>query len=62
MRKISKPQEMQVKRVNLNIPIELHHAFKAATASKGQNMTDVLMDFIQRYVARNEQKSAGRRK
>lgn len=62
MRTISKSEEMQVKRMNLNVEIELHNAFKAATASKGLNMTDVLLEFIQRYVAKNEQKSTGRRK
>ncbi len=48
--------------MNLNVEIELHNAFKAATASKGLNMTDVLLEFIQRYVAKNEQKPVGRRK
>ena len=62
MRTISKSEEIQVKRMNLNVEIELHNAFKAATASKGLNMTDVLLEFIQRYVAKNEQKSTGRRK
>lgn len=62
MRTISKSEEMQVKRMNLNVEIELHNAFKAITASKGLNMTDVLLKFIQQYVAKNEQKSTGRRK
>jgi len=62
VRTISKSEEIQVKRMNLNVEIELHNAFKAATASKGLNMTDVLLEFIQRYVAKNEQKSTGRRK
>jgi len=62
VRTISKSEEMQVKRMNLNVEIELHNAFKAITASKGLNMTDVLLKFIQQYVAKNEQKSTGRRK
>ena len=45
----AKPQP-QVKRMNLNVPVELHNQFKSVTASQGQNMTDVLLDFIQSYV------------
>ena len=48
--------------MNLNVEIELHNAFKAITASKGLNMTDVLLKFIQQYVAMNDHKSTGRRK
>jgi hypothetical protein len=43
----------QVKRMNLNVPIELHNSFKAATAARGQNMTNVLLAFIQSYVDKN---------
>ncbi len=52
----------QVKRMNLNVPVELHNAFKAATAAKGANMTDVLMEFIKDYVARHAPKPKGRRR
>jgi hypothetical protein len=38
--------------MNLNVPIELHNSFKSTTASQGQNMTDVLLEFIQNYVAK----------
>ena len=51
--------------MNLNVPIELHNAFKAATAAQGQNMTDVLMEFIQNYVDKHGQSAKqpkGRRK
>jgi len=41
-----------LKRVNVNIEVNLHNAFKAATASKGTDMTTVLMEFIESYVAR----------
>ena len=58
---IKKPEEPRLKRVNLNIPVELHNSFKAATAAKGLNMTDVLMEFIQSYVAKNAPKPKGRR-
>ncbi|HEV2483981.1 MAG TPA: plasmid partition protein ParG [Terracidiphilus sp.] len=43
----------QVKRMNLNVPVELHNAFKAATAARGQNMTDELLKFIESYVAKH---------
>lgn len=50
-------QEPKVKRMNLNVPLELHNSFKSLTAAQGLNMTDVLLEFIQQYV-----KSKGRRK
>lgn len=46
--------------MNLNVPIELHHNFKSATAAQGLNMTDILIEFIKDYVAKNSPK--GRRK
>jgi hypothetical protein len=36
--------------MNLNVPIDLHNGFKSATAAQGQNMTDVLLEFIRNYV------------
>lgn len=39
--------------MNINIKTSLHDAFKAATASQGKRMTDVLLEFIQRYVQEN---------
>jgi len=42
-----------LKRVNINIEISLHNAFKAATAAKGTDMTTVLMGFIENYVAKH---------
>jgi hypothetical protein len=53
-------EEQKVKRMNLNVPIDLHNSFKATTAAKGLNMTDVLMEFIKSYVAKNASK--GRRR
>ena len=52
MREIKKPEQQKVKRMNLNVPVEIHNAFKAATAARGQNMTDVLMEQIQQYIAK----------
>jgi metal-responsive CopG/Arc/MetJ family transcriptional regulator len=55
--------EPKVKRMNMNLPSDLHDAFKAATAAQGQNMTDVLMQFIQDYVQKHlpQQLRKGRR-
>ena len=39
----------EAKRLNMNVPRDLHDAFKAATAAEGKQMTDVLMDFIRKY-------------
>ena len=48
--------------MNLNVPIELHNAFKSTTAAEGKNMTDVLLEFIQDYVMKNStSKPKGRR-
>jgi hypothetical protein len=46
--------------MNLNVSVELHNAFKATTAAHGQNMTDILMDFIKGYVAKNAPKGRPR--
>ena len=48
--------------MNLNVPIELHNTFKSVTAAQGQNMTDVLLEFIQNYVEKHAAKPKGRRK
>jgi predicted HicB family RNase H-like nuclease len=44
------PEEIETKRMNLNVPIDLHNAFKTATAAQGTSMTDVLLEFIEEYV------------
>jgi hypothetical protein len=44
--------EQEIKRLNINIEVSLHNAFKAATAVRGENMTDVILKFIEDYVAR----------
>jgi hypothetical protein len=46
--------EVKIKRMNINVESSLHDAFKAATAARGVNMTDVLMEFIQNYVQKNQ--------
>ena len=36
--------------MNINVEVGLHNAFKAATSARGENMTDILMKFIEDYV------------
>ena len=50
----------ETKRLNMHVPRDLHDAFKAATAVEGKQMTDVLLDFIRRYVEQH-QPARGRR-
>lgn len=40
----------ELKRVNMNIPRELHDKFKAACAVRGENITDILLKYIEEYV------------
>jgi hypothetical protein len=61
VRKIKKAEQPQVKRLNLNVPVDLHNNFKAATAAQGLNMTDVLLAYIQSYVDKHAAKPKGRR-
>jgi hypothetical protein len=51
---IKKQEGTGIKRVNINVEVSLHNAFKAATAARGVDMTTVLMEYIQNYVAKNE--------
>ncbi len=48
--------------MNLNPPVELHNAFKAATAARGQNMTDELLKFFRSYADKQSSKPARRRR
>ena len=61
MSAIKKAEQSKVKRMNLNVEVELHNRFKAATAAQGLNMTDVLMAHIQSYVDKHAAKPKGRR-
>ena len=53
MRPIKKKEGTGIKRVNINVETDLHNAFKAATAAQGVDMTTVLMECIQNYVAKH---------
>ena len=52
MRTIKQQEGTGLKRVNINVEVKLHNAFKATTAAQGTNMTTVLMECIQNYVAK----------
>jgi hypothetical protein len=39
--------------MNINVDRVLHDQFKAATAARGENMTDVLLRCIEDYVQKN---------
>ena len=53
MIRIKKKEGTGLKRVNINLEVNLHNAFKAATAAQGVDMTTVLQQFIESYVARH---------
>ena len=53
MSQIKTKETSGVKRVNINIPTGLHNSFKAAAASQGLEMTEVLMAYIESYVAKH---------
>jgi len=42
-----------LKRLNVNISEELHRRFKSATAAQGLEMTDLILEWIQKYVDKN---------
>jgi predicted DNA binding CopG/RHH family protein len=50
---IKKKEGTGIKRVNINIPTELHNSFKASTAAQGLEMTVVLQEFIENYVSKH---------
>ena len=53
MRTIKQKEGTGLKRVNINVEVKLHNAFKATTAAQGTDMTTVLMEYIQSYVAKH---------
>jgi hypothetical protein len=57
---IPRTKETEVKRLNVILPIELHNQFKSLAAARGDNMTDVLLQFIHDYIRQHSPK--GRRK
>ena len=41
-----------MKRINLDVPSELHQRFKGVTGMAGRTMTDVLQELIRDYLDR----------
>jgi predicted HicB family RNase H-like nuclease len=39
--------------LNVNISEELHRRFKSSTAAQGLDMTDLILEWIQKYVDKN---------
>ena len=62
MRIIKPKQEPEIKRVNVNVPVPLHNAFKSAVAAQGQDMSSVLTQLIRDYVDQYGVQPKGRRK
>lgn len=46
-------QDPELTRVNINIPTSLHRQFKSVTAAEGTDMTQVLMAYIEEYIAKH---------
>lgn len=63
MSEIAKKEGTGIKRVNVNLELSLHNAFRAATAAQGMDTTTVLQKFIEGYVDKYESATArkGRR-
>ena len=45
------PKATKPMRLNFIVPDELQRKFKAATAERGESMSEVLLDFVRDYVA-----------
>ena len=48
------PLKEGFKKMNLNVEVKLVNDFKAATATQGKSMTDVLLEFIRDYVQKHQ--------
>jgi len=42
-----------LKRLNVNISEQLHRQFKSVSAANGLEMTDLILEWIQKYVDKN---------
>jgi predicted HicB family RNase H-like nuclease len=56
------PLKEGFKKMNLNVEVDLHNAFKAATAAQGKSITEVLLEFINEYVRKNPPPALGKKK
>ena len=55
MSQIKKKEAEGVKRMNVNLPTDLHNQFKAAAAAQGLEMTTLILQFVESYVAKHGQ-------
>jgi predicted HicB family RNase H-like nuclease len=46
-------KEPVLKRMNVNMNADLHAAFKVAAVAQGKDMTTVLIELVEQYVAKN---------
>ncbi len=53
MSQIVKKEASGLKRVNINVKVSLHNAFKATAAAQGTDMKTILLEFIRSYVAKH---------
>ena len=53
MSQIKAKERTRIKRLNVNISEELHRSFKSATAAQGLDMTDLILEWIQKYIDKN---------
>jgi hypothetical protein len=53
VRPIKTKEGIRIKRLNVNISETLHRSFKSATAAQGLDMTDLILEWIQKYVDKN---------
>jgi hypothetical protein len=53
-------EKIPQKRVNVNLEAPLHDRFKATAASRGRKMTEILIEYIERYVRNNGKPSGGK--
>jgi len=46
-------KEPKLKRMNVNMDINLHQAFKVAAVAQGKDMSTVLIELVKQYVDKN---------
>lgn len=57
---MKRTEKIPQKRVNVNLEASLHDRFKATAASQGRQMTEILIEFIERYVLDNGKTKRGK--
>ena len=62
MSQLSTEPEPKPIRMNLNIDAKLHQQFKVATVLQGKRMSNVLLEFIHKYVEQHYPKDLSSKK